>query len=110
MRPDVKGSERERACAAALMIAGQGVLGLVPAFDSAMQRLTDLMLPHHPGFSWQPVTENASGKRASEFVSPEMRALIEEHNRDDIALLSYASALLRQAETVDRRLQAVGIA
>ena len=110
MRPDVGGSERDRAFAAVRMILREGVLGLVQDFDAAMGRLAARVVPHHPGFTWQPVTENASGGGAAQVVTPEMRAVIEAHNSDDLALVDYAASLLGQAETPARTPQAAGMA
>ena len=108
MRPDVDGSERDRARAAMRMVAQHGVLGLVSDFDAAMDRLARKVQPPFPPFSWQPVTENASGTGTARMITPEMREVLTRNNRDDLALLEEARALLAQLDRAGTP-QAAGI-
>lgn len=93
------GNELSRAKAAASLIAQDGVLGLVSDFDAAMRRLTAVLRPGFPAFDWHPVIINAAAQNTAQAVSPDMRKLLEETNRDDFALLRHAQAILCQAST-----------
>lgn len=110
LMPDTLGSELDRARAALRHISQSGVLGLVADFDTAMNRLSALISPHHPDFNWQPVTANASGPGVAQTVSPDMRQVLLETNRDDLALVAYAECLLRQTPTRVRVPQTAGTA
>lgn len=91
--------ELTRAQTSARMIAQTGVLGLVAEFDAAMQRLSSVIKPHFPDFNWHPVTANASDRNTVQSVSPDMRRVLEDANRDDFNLLRHAQNLLAQAST-----------
>lgn len=96
---DSMADELTRAQAAAALIARTGVLGLVSEFDAAMARLSVLIKPHFPEFDWQPVIANASGHNSVQSVSPDMRRVLEDANRDDFSLLRHARNLLAHAST-----------
>lgn len=100
MAPDIPGSELDRAYAALRALMQAGVLGLVSDFAGAMARLQDVARRYHPAFTWQPVKANASGKAAGQSMSPDMRQVLLETNKDDLELLRRARELLRHAPTV----------
>ncbi|WP_025051848.1 sulfotransferase family 2 domain-containing protein [Sulfitobacter noctilucae] len=85
--------EVERARQTCDQIIHQGVLGIVPEFTQAMERLSQLAKPHYPNFRWQPVTANASSESSSSVISPDMRQMLEEINAEDIVLYKYARKL-----------------
>ncbi len=91
--------EFDRACAAVAEIVQMGVLGMVADFDTAMTRLSDVVRPHFPSFAWRPVTANATSRNHAHAVSPDMRDILEEMNRDDFKLLRHAHGVISQAST-----------
>lgn len=89
----------DRACDAAAEIAQTGVLGMVSNFDAAMAQLGEVVSPHFPSFKWGPVTANASNQNNVHAVSPDMRRLLEDANRDDFKLLRYVQTTIAYAST-----------
>ncbi|MCX7558202.1 sulfotransferase family 2 domain-containing protein [Sulfitobacter sp. F26204] len=89
--------ELTRAKSVVTTLSETGILGLVVNFDTAMDRLAALIKPHYPSFVWHPVTANASNQRMATTVSPEMRRILEETNRDDFELLRFAQKTVAQA-------------
>lgn len=110
MLPDMAGTELERACKAAQMIHEVGVLGFVQRFDSAIERLSRLIAPYHPGFSWKPIVANASRPVSSNDISPAMKATLREANTDDLVILAHAAGLARHTATPARVPQVAGMA
>ena len=110
LMPDHPGNERARACAALAEIARTGVLGLVSDFEAAMGRLSHVLLPHYPQFTWRPVTANASGPESAHTVSPDMRDMLRRENADDLALVREAQRLLRQTPAGVGTLHEAGMA
>lgn len=107
--PSAPGTELDRACAAARLVAQSGVLGLVSDFDAAMMKLESVVRPFFPSFRWQPVTRNASGVAPSGAVSPDMRKLLEDINQDDFKLLAHAQRLIGQMTAARVTFQQSGI-
>lgn len=106
---NASGNEITRAEHSASLITQTGVLGLVSEFDAAMARLCAIIKPYYPAFDWHPVNANMSDRSTVQPISPDMRRILEDANRDDFRLLRHAQNILSQASIGSVAAQRSGI-